>query len=105
MRTSSHDEDAFATDTHEKEFATVAVVEDLDLARNYRQLLEENDIPVELRLPEDADDDPTISVVVPEEYLDEAHIVIESENVYEDYFDMTMDDDLDEYSDVTDEDY
>lgn len=83
----------------------MAVVDDLDLASNYKQLLEDNDIPVELEVQDEADVDVSISVVVPEECLDEAHIVIESENVYEDYFDMTLDDDLDDYSDVADEDY
>ena len=83
----------------------MAAVDDLDLASNYKQLLEDNDIPVELEVPDEADVAPSISVVVPEECLDEAHIVIESENVYEDYFDMTLDDDLDDYSDVADEDY
>ncbi len=83
----------------------MAVVDDLDLASNYKQLLEDNDIPVELEVQDEADVDASISVVVPEECLDEAHIVIESENVYEDYFDMTLDDDLDDYSDVADEDY
>ncbi len=83
----------------------MAVVHGLDQARNYRELLEDNDIPAELKVADEADEDPSVSVVVPEEYLDEAHIVIESENVYEDYFDMTLDDDLDDYSDVADEDY
>ncbi len=105
MGTSSREEDTFAADTHEKEFIAVAVVDDLDLASNYKQLLEDNDIPVELEVQDEADVDASISVVVPEECLDEAHIVIESENVYEDYFDMTLDDDLDDYSDVADEDY
>lgn len=105
MRNSSREEDTFAADAHEKEFIVVAVVDDLDLASNYKQLLEDNDIPTELKVSDEADEDPSISVVVPEECLDEAHIVIESENIYEDYFDMTLDDDLDDYSDVADEDY
>lgn len=105
MRPSSREEDTFAAETQEKDFIAVAVVDDLDQARNYKQLLEDNDIPAELKVADEADEDPSISVVVPEEYLDEAHIVIESENVYEDYFDMTLDDDLDDYSDVGDEDY
>ena len=105
MRPSSREEDPFAAETHEKEFIAVAVVDDLDLASNYKQLLEDNDIPVELKVADDADEDPSVSVAVPEEYLDEAHIVIESENVYEDYFDITLDDDLEDYSEVADEDY
>lgn len=105
MRPSSREEDPFAAEIQEKDFIAVAVVDDLDQARNYKQLLEDNDIPAELKVADEADEEPTISVVVPEEYLDEAHIVIESENVYEDYFDMTLDDDLDDYSDVADEDY
>lgn len=105
MRTSSREEDTFATDTHEKEFLAVAVVDNLDLASNYKELLEDNGIPAELKVPDEEDEASAISVIVPEECLDEAHIVIESENVYEDYFDMTLDDEIEDYSDVADEDY
>ena len=44
MGTSSREEDTFAADTHEKEFIAVAVVDDLDMASNYKQLLEDNGV-------------------------------------------------------------
>lgn len=30
--------------------------------------------------------------MVPEEYLDEAHVVIEAQDAYDDFYDLTMDD-------------
>jgi len=105
MGISSREEESTAADTPEREYIAVAVVGDLDLASSYKRLLEENDIPTDLLVADQEEEDAAFSVLVPEECLDEAHIVIESENVYEDYFDLTQDDDLDTYDDVDDEDY
>jgi hypothetical protein len=44
--------------------------------------------------------------MVPEDFLDEAHVVIESQDAYDDFCDFTMDedDDLDFDSDLLDDD-
>lgn len=37
--------------------------------------------------------EPCITVLVPEENLDEAHVIIESQDTYDDIYDMGMDED------------
>jgi len=43
---------------------------------------------------------------VPEEHLDEAHVIVESQDTYDDFYDMSMDEDEDaeEHGDGTGED-
>ncbi len=77
-----------------KELVTVAFAEDLDLAKQYKKLLNENDIPASIK--SQADDNPGfpgVAVMVPEDYLDEAHVLIESQGSFEDFFDMAFEDD------------
>ena len=85
-----------------KEMVTVAFAEDMDLAKQYKELLIENDIPAGIRSKQD----PTLSyqgiaVVVPEEYLDEAHIIIESHGNMGDFYEIAFQED--EYNDSRDD--
>ncbi len=85
-----------------KEMVTVAFAEDKDLARQYKKLLNENDIPAGVR----SQHDPALSyqgiaVLVPEEYLDEAHIIIESQSSMGDFYDTAFNED-DYCDDATD---
>lgn len=105
MRKAPHKGKVLATDAQEKEFVAVAVVEDMDQAHTYRLWLEENDIPVVIQEPDESSSSDSISVTVPEECLDEAHVVIESQAVYDDYIDMTLDDDMHSFDELLDEDY
>ncbi|HOM60943.1 MAG TPA: DUF2007 domain-containing protein [Anaerohalosphaeraceae bacterium] len=71
------------------EFVTVAFAEDLELARYYKNLLEENGISAFIRQPETAGTpSPGIAVLVPEEVLDEAHSLIASQAPFENFFDV-----------------
>lgn len=71
------------------ELVTVAFAEDLDLARHYKKLLEENGIPAVIRQPETTGaSSPGIGVLVPEDVLDEAHSLIASQAPFEDFFDV-----------------
>ena len=77
-----------------KEFVTVAFAEDTELAAQYKELLNENDIPAAIKTRPDPDlPFQGIAVLVPEDCLDEAHVIIESQNLYGDFFDMAFDDD------------
>lgn len=77
-----------------KELVTVAFAEDADLATHYKELLNENDIPAAIKTRPDPDlPYQGIAVMVPEDYLDEAHILIESKNSIVDFFDMAFDED------------
>ena len=74
-----------------REFATVAFAEDIDLAEQYKKLLGDNDIPAAIKTqPGSSAAFPGIAVMVPEDYLDEAHVIIESDGVCDDFFDAVF---------------
>ena len=79
--------------TKVKELVVVTFADDMDQASEYETLLRLNDIPAVVRQHEDGDPEArTIAVMVPEDYLDEAHVVIESQDAYDDFYDLAMDD-------------
>ena len=83
----------------EQDLVTVAFAEDMDLAKQYREMLAEHEIPVVIkRQPEMAQNGfSDIAILVPESFLDEAHSLISEESSYDDFFDMVFgDDDLDQ---------
>ena len=75
-----------------KDYVTVAFAEDLDLARQYSKLLADHDIPsVVKNLGRSQEDGQTgIAVMVPEEFLDEAYVLISEEASYDDFFDAAF---------------
>ncbi len=76
-----------------KEFVTVAFAEDMELAKDYKKLLSDENIPVAVKdQPDSSATFHGIAVMVPEEYLDEAHVLIESQGVYSDFYDMVFGD-------------
>ena len=91
-----------------QDLVTVAFAEDMDLAKQYKEMLAEHEIPVAIkRQPEMAQNGfSDIAILVPESFLDEAHSLICEESSYDDFFDMVFgDDDSDEREeyDVTDD--
>lgn len=75
-------------------YVVVAFAEDMDQAEEYKTLLEANDIPATISEHTDSTiDTREIAVMVSEEFLDEAHVVIESQHAYDDFYDFTTDDD------------
>ena len=85
-----------------KDFVTVAFAEDMDLAKQYKQLLAENEIPASIkRQPEMAQNGfSDIAILVPESLLDEAHSLISEQASYDDFFDMMFDHADDEPADL-----
>ena len=74
-------------------FVVVAFSEDMDQAREYKTLLESNDISATIAEPgEHAVGTKEIAVMVPEEFIDEAHVIIESQHTYDDFYDFSMED-------------
>ncbi len=74
-------------------FVVVVFASDMDQAREYETLLKVNDIQALIREPESpAGGMDEIAVMVPEDYLDEAHVIIESQDAYDDFYDLTLDD-------------
>ncbi|MBC8378692.1 MAG: hypothetical protein H8E62_05910 [Planctomycetes bacterium] len=78
-----------------KDFITVAFAEDMDLAKQYKQMLTDHEIPVAIRRqPEMAQNGfSDIAILVPESLLDEAHTLISEQSSYDDFFDMAFRDD------------
>jgi len=74
-------------------YVVVAFSEDMDQAREYKTLLEANDIPATIaEQDEHAVGSKEIAVMVSEEFLDEAHVIIESQHAYDDFYDLSMED-------------
>ena len=74
-----------------KEFVTVAFAEDMDLAKQYKKLLTDDDIPVVIKSQSESTSGfPGIAVMVPEDHLDEAHVLIESQGTYTDFYEMAF---------------
>ncbi|HDZ69384.1 MAG TPA: hypothetical protein ENH43_03085 [Phycisphaerales bacterium] len=91
-----------------QEFVVVAFAEDLEQARDYETLLKSNDIPAVIKEHDkELINAKGVAVMVPEDLLDEAHVVIESQDAYDDFYDLTLEDedngDFD--SELFDDDY
>ena len=89
----------------EAEYVAVAILDDLAQARDYQQLLEENDIPVHLLEDYEHEGSGSVAVMVPEESIDEAQVVIESQDAYDDFYDLALDEDMIDFDDMLDEEY
>ncbi len=77
--------------TNTQGLVVVALTKDSEQAREYETLLKVNDIPVVVNEPdENAIGSKDITVMVPEDYIDEAHIVIESQDAYDDFYDFAL---------------
>jgi len=75
------------------ELVVVTFAEDLEQAKEYETLLETNGIPATIREQgEESAGAKSIAIMVPEDYLDEAHVVIESQNAYDDFYDFALED-------------
>ena len=88
--------------TKPQELVAVAFAEDMEQAKNYEVLLKNNDIPAMIsRQYQQPTGNKSIAVMVPEEFLDEAHVVIESQDAYDDFYDFALegeDEDEDDYA-------
>jgi hypothetical protein len=75
------------------EFVIVTFADDLEQAKEYETLLEANGIPATIK-EQDRESATTygIAVMVPEDYLDEAHVIIESQDAYDDFYDFALED-------------
>ena len=88
-------------------YVVVTFAEDLEQAKDYESLLKVNDVPVVVEEQEDQMGNREIAVMVPEEFLDEAHVIIESQDAYDDFYDLAMDDEdeTDFDSDIFEDDF
>ncbi|MHC4103819.1 MAG: hypothetical protein ACYSR9_02675 [Planctomycetota bacterium] len=80
--------------TNLQELVIVAFAGDWEQAKDYETLLKTNDIPVVIKEEDESQEPETkgIAVMVPEDFLDEAHVVIESQDAYDDFYDFALED-------------
>jgi len=76
-----------------KDLVVLTLLNDLDQAREYETHLRLNDIPAIVKTQVGPDGEDTgIAIMVPEDCLDEAHVVIESQDAYDDFYDYALED-------------
>ncbi|MHC4482210.1 MAG: hypothetical protein ACYSW4_01540 [Planctomycetota bacterium] len=78
-----------------QDFVIVTVAEDLEQAKERETLLKSNDIPAIVKQQDETADTNGFAVMVPEEFLDEAHVVIESQDAYDDFYDLALEEEED----------
>lgn len=76
-----------------KDLVVVTLLGDAGQAQEYETLLRLNDIPAAVREQFDpAGEHKGFAILVPEDFLDEAHVVIESQDAYDDFYDLALED-------------
>jgi hypothetical protein len=74
-------------------YVVVVFADDLDQAREFKSLLEINDVSAVIdEQKESTLGAKEIAVMVPEDFLDEAHVIIESQQAYDDFYDYALED-------------
>jgi hypothetical protein len=74
-------------------YVVVTFAEDMEQAREYKTLLEVNDVAAIINEQQEQSlGSKEIAVMVPEEFLDEAHVIIESQHAYDDFYDYAVED-------------
>jgi len=87
--------------TKVKELVVATFARDLEEAHEYESLLKNNDIITTIKEQDDpsGNGEKAYAVMVPEENLDEALVVIESQDAYDEFYDFTLDSEGDEFED------
>ena len=88
-------------------YVVVTFADDTEQARDYESLLKANEVPVEVAEQADQMGNLEIAIMVPDEFLDEAHVIIESQDAYDDFYDLALDDEdeTDFDSDIFEDDF
>ena len=88
-------------------YVVVTFADDVEQARDYESLLRASEVPVEITEQADQMGNREIAVMVPDEFLDEAHVIIESQDAYDDFYDLALEDDNEEEfdSDIFEDDF
>lgn len=88
-----------------KDYVTVAIAEDIDLANEYRDILAKNDIPAVTATKKNRSSTAlAIAVMVPENYLEQAQEVIESCQEFDHFLDGAFNE-PDQWADEPDPEY
>jgi hypothetical protein len=93
--------------TNLQDFVMVNFIEDSEQAKDRVDLLKRNDIPATIKQQQDESTGINgYAVMVPEDYIDEANVIIESQDAYDDFYDYAIDNDDDDFgSDFFDDEF
>jgi hypothetical protein len=81
------------TQSRLQDLVVVATADTAEEAREYEKLLKNNDIPAMVKQQQDEfTEGKRFVVMTPEEMADEAHVIIESQDAYDDFYDSGLDD-------------
>jgi hypothetical protein len=80
-------------------FIAVAVAEDIELARDYVEILRNNEIPSRFLNNGELVEGGGITIVVQEDHVEDARRLIRMHNTADDFYDPAFDADLDDNSD------
>ena len=72
------------------DWVIVICPDDVEQAKDYERLLIQNGVPVQIEEPQEGDSKSKIAIKVPQDFLDEAQIVIESQDAYDDFYDLAL---------------
>ena len=76
-----------------QELVVVATASTMDEAKENETLLKNNEIPAIVKQrPNEFGEGTHYAVLVPEDMVDEAHVVIESQDAYDDFYDLGLKD-------------
>ena len=94
-------------ETKQKEagYVAVTVFDDMADAKDCQKLLQDNDISVYLLEDYECEGGGSVAVMVLEDSLDEAQVVIESQDAYDDYYELASDEELTNFDDMFDDEY
>lgn len=95
------------TQSRLQELVVVATADTAEEAREYEKLLKNNDIPAMVKQQQDEfTESRRFVVMTPEDMADEAHVIIESQDAYDDFYDSGLDDENedDSESDIFEDD-
>jgi hypothetical protein len=87
-----------------QDFVAVALARDETEAKDYEALLAGDNIPVTIKRQDDEAGD-GFAVMVPEEFVDEAYVIIESQDAYDDFYDLAVDDEHELDPDFLEDDF
>ncbi len=74
--------------TSQQEMMVVAHAEDVELANDYVQLLEDNGIMARISMRDGVEDGFGVAIEVLEEFYDEAHMIIDSQQFSNSFYDF-----------------
>jgi len=81
------------TQSRLQELVIIATADTMEEAKEYEKLLKNNDIPAMVKQHQDEfTESKRFVVMAPEEMADEAHVIIESQDAYDDFYDSGLDD-------------